>query len=239
MIRVTMIRKLHLSLVGGSGLCCLMLLAGAWAQDTTGADQQTPLGEVVKRQREQRQYSKTAKKVVTDDDIPANHTHRFNGFVAEYRIIPAIRISGLVPIGDSPPATAIGEKKDKIYINFGPRMLDPYACENGTMDCAEQAYLGRFAHGGKLGSAARILFDLDDTVQDYPARIAHFEVTDDVRGKMRGSVALIRTPVIIVTASCLYSVSDQAEAEAECETFISSLNVDVPEKRLNVEHPYR
>jgi hypothetical protein len=85
----------------------------------------------------------------------------------------------------------------------------------------------------------RILFDVDDTVKNYPARVAHFEVTDDVRGKMRGSVALIRTPVIIVTASCLYSVQDQAEAEAECETFVSSLNVDVPEKRINVEHPSR
>ncbi len=235
-----MIRKLHLSLLGWSGVCC-MLVAGAWAQDSTGsgADQQTPLGDVVKRQRDQRQSSKTAKKVVTDDDIPANHTHRFNGYVAEYRIIPAIRVSGLVPISDSLPATAIGEKKDKIYIRFGPTMLDPYACENGTMDCAEQAYLRRFEHGGKLGSAVRILFDLDDTVQNYPARVAHFEVTDDVRGKMRGSVALIKTAVIIVSASCLYSVRDQAEAEAECETFISSLNVDVPENKMYVEHPYR
>ncbi len=218
-----------------------MLVAGAWAQESTGSgtDQQTPLGAVVKRQREQRQYSKTAKKVVTDDDIPANHTYRFNGYVAEYRIIPAIRISGLVPISDSPPATAIGQKKDKIYIRFGPTLMDPYACDNGTLDCAEQAFLGRFQHGGKLGSAVRILFDLDDTVQNYPARVAHFEVTDDVRGKIRGSVALIRTPIIIVTASCLYSVQDQAEAEAECETFISSLNVDIPEKRINVDHPSR
>ncbi|MGA7077758.1 MAG: hypothetical protein ACLPZJ_05300 [Terriglobales bacterium] len=238
-----MVRKLHLhlALLGWSGLCCLMLVAGAWAQESTGSgtDQQTPLGAVVKRQREQRQYSKTAKKVVTDDDIPANHTYRFNGYVAEYRIIPAIRISGLVPISDSPPATAIGQKKDKIYIRFGPTLMDPYACDNGTLDCAEQAFLGRFQHGGKLGSAVRILFDLDDTVQNYPARVAHFEVTDDVRGKIRGSVALIRTPIIIVTASCLYSVQDQAEAEAECETFISSLNVDIPEKRINVDHPSR
>ena len=129
MIRETMVRKLHLhlALLGWSGLCCLMLVAGAWAQESTGSgtDQQTPLGAVVKRQREQRQYSKTAKKVVTDDDIPANHTYRFNGYVAEYRIIPAIRISGLVPISDSPPATAIGQKKDKIYIRFGPTLTGP------------------------------------------------------------------------------------------------------------------
>ena len=234
-----MIHRSHLAMLGWSGLCCMMLLPGAWAQDATGTDQQIPLGDVVKRQREQRLDSKTAKKVVTDEDIPANHMQRFNGYVAEFRIIPAIRISGLVPLGDSPPATAIGQKKDKIYIRFGPTLLDSYACDNGTLDCAEQAFVRRFQHGGKLGSAARILFDLDDTVQNYPARVAHFEVTDDVRGKMRGNVALISTPVIIVTASCLYSVEDQAEAEAECETFVSSLNVDVPEKRINVEHPSR
>jgi hypothetical protein len=234
-----MIRKFHPPLFCWSVLCCLGLAVGAWAQDSTGANVQIPLGDVVKRQREQQLHSKPAKKVVTDDDIPANHMQRFNGYVAEYRIIPSIRISGMVPISDSPPATAIGQKKDKIYIRFGPTLLDADACNDGTLDCAEQALIRQFDHGQKIGSKARVLFDADDTVQNFPARVVHFELDHDVRGKMQGAVALIRTPITIVTATCLYSLQDQAEAEPECETFISSLNVDVPQKRIYVEHPSR
>jgi hypothetical protein len=234
-----MIRKSHRSLFCWSILCSLVSVAGACAQDSTGASQQIPLGDVVKRQHEQQLHSKPAKKVVTDDDIPANQMQRFNGYVAEYRIIPAIRISGMVPISDSPPATAIGQKKDKIYVRFGPTLLDADTCSDGTLDCAEEALIRQFGHGQKIGSKARILFDADDTVQNFPARVVHFELDHDVRGKMQGSVALIRTPITIVTATCLYSLPDQAEAEPECETFISSLNVDVPEKRIYVEHPSR
>jgi hypothetical protein len=233
---MAMILKSHLTWLCWNVLCCLGLVAGAWAQDSANADAQVPLGDVAKRQREQRQHSKAAKKVVSDDDIPANHMHWMNGFAAEFKIIPAIRISGLVPNDDSATAATKGEKKDKIYVQFGPHLTDPYSCNDGSLDCAEEWFLKKLQRGGMRANSARILFDSDEEVQEFPARVVHFEVLDDVRGKMQGTAALIETPVTIVTASCMYGVRDQSEAEAQCDAFISSLRIDIPEKFIYVEH---
>lgn len=215
-------------------LCCLLLATGAWAQDSADSGAQTPLGDVVRQQQEQRQHAKTAKKVVSDDDIPANQMRRWNGQVAEYVIIPAVRISGLTPTDDSSTATALGQKKDKIFVGFGPHLGETEWCSDP--ECAEKAFLHRFQRGGWVASSARILFDSEDAVGDYEARVAHFEVLNDVRGKMLGSVALVETPVATVMAYCMYNAKDRTHAEPECEAFISSLEVEVPERFIYVQH---
>jgi hypothetical protein len=232
---MTKIRRSRLRRLFWTALCCPVLLAGAWAQDSPDSGSQTPLGDVVRRQREQQQHSKTAKRVVADDDIPASHTHWTRDWVAEFKIIPAVAISALVPIDGSGTRTALGQKNDKIYVWFGPH-LGEADCSN-SLDCAEEEVLRKFQQGIWKGSKARILFDSDETVQDYAARVAHFEVVHDVRGKMQGSVALIATGVATLVASCMYSFQDRPEAERECDAFISSLRIDFPQKYIYVGHP--
>jgi hypothetical protein len=213
-------------------VCCLVLIGGAWAQDSTSGEQ-TPLGDVVRQQREQRLHSKTAKHVVSDEDIPASRMHSMNGCVAPSVIIPCIKVSGVVPDDTSSLATEFGQKKDKIYVGFGPGYPDIYSC--GSIDC-EDAFLHLFERAGWIASGARIRFDQDDTIQNYPARVAHFEALHNIRGKMQGTVALIAAPVATVVAYCMYSVQDRLEAEPECDTFISSLQVEVPKRYIYVHH---
>lgn len=226
--RMPMIRKSDLRRLPWMALCCLVLMTGAWAQDSGS---QPPLGDVVRRQQEQRQHSKTAKKVVTDEDMPANRMHWTRDQVAEFVIIPAVQISGMVPNGDSSTAPVMGQKNDKIYVSFGPHLGQADSC--GSLDCGEQ-FLGRFQRGKLAGSKARILFDSDEVVDGYQARVAHFEVVHDVLGKMQGSVAFIATGVATLTAACMYNFDDWAEAAPECDAFISSLRINVPQKYIYV-----
>jgi hypothetical protein len=88
-----------------------------------------------------------------------------------------------------------------------------------------------------VGSSARILFDADDPVGDYEAREAHFEIMNDSRGKMQGTVAVIDTPFATLTAWCMYNAKDRTETEPECDAFISSLKVEVPERYVYVHQP--
>jgi hypothetical protein len=217
-------------------LCCLALTVGAWPQDSADSGEQTPLGDVVRRQQEQRQHSKTAKRVVSDDDIPTNHMNWMNGQVAEFVIIPAIRISGLTPNDSSSTATALGQKKDKIYVGFGPHLGERDWCGDGSLECAENSFLRRFQGGGWVASSARILFDSDAAVGDYASRVAHFEILHDTRGKMQGSVALIETPIATLMAYCIYNAKDHGEAEPQCDAFISSLRVEIPKRYVYVHH---
>ncbi len=230
-----MIRRSYWRLPCRIGLCCLLALTGAWAQDSGDSGTQTPLGDVVRQQQGQRKHAKTAKRVVNDDDIPANHMQRLNAQVAEFVIIPAIRISGLTPIDDSPTATILGQKRDKIVVGFGPHLGERDWC-GGPPECAEQAFLRRFQVGSRIGTSGRILFDSDDAVGDYQARVAHFEILNDVRGKMQGTVAFIETPFSTVMAYCMYNAKDRTDAEPECDAFISSLHVEVPERYVYVQH---
>jgi hypothetical protein len=218
-----------------AGALCFVLAAAAWGQDSSNGGSQTPLGDVVRHQQEQRQHSKTAKKVVSDDDIPANRSHVMGDWVAEFVIIPAVHISGLVPNDDSTTGTAMGKKQDKIYVGFGPHLLDTGTCSE-SLECAEGAFERNLQRGNWAGSKARILFTSDDDIQEYPARVAHFEVVHDVRGKVEGSAAFIQTPIAILTATCMYKAQDRPEAEPECDAFISSLQVSVPQRYIYVEH---
>ncbi|MGB0104397.1 MAG: hypothetical protein WBP51_09340, partial [Candidatus Sulfotelmatobacter sp.] len=90
---------------------------------------------------------------------------------------------------------------------------------------------------GKWLEKARILFDSDEVIQEYDARVAHFEVVHDVRGKMQGSAAFIAAGVATLVATCMYSFQDRVEAEPECDAFISSLRINVPPKYIYVGHP--
>jgi hypothetical protein len=217
-------------------LCLSCLLASrAWAQES--GDTGPALGDLVRHQREQRQQgAKTAKKVVTDDDIPANRMHPVRDQVAEFVIIPAIRISGEAANDEAPTSTVAGQKSSKVSIEFGPHLTSPPSCYDGSLDCAEEALLAQYRIGTWSGSRSKVLFDSDDAVQDFPARVMHFEVVHDVRGRMLGTAALIQTPVAILQAVCMYKASNQAEAESQCDAFISSLQVDVPERYIYVEH---
>ena len=215
-------------------LWCCTVASVAGGQEAAGSRPQTPLGDMVRQERDH-EHSK-AKRVVTDDDVPSTHMHRMRDQVAENRIIPAIRISGLAPDDTSQAATPVGQKRDRIYVGFGPHLTNDDTCDAEDSNCSEELFLSKYERGGWAGSRTKILFDTDDAVQQFPARIAHFEVVHPVRGKMRGMVAFIATPIAPLSASCLYKVEDEAEAEPECETFISSLEVEIPEKYIYVEH---
>lgn len=226
-----MIPKSHFVMLG---MCC-MLAGGGWAQES--GDNGPALGDMVRHQREQRQQgTKTAKKVVTDEDIPANRMHSVRDQIAEFVIIPAIQISGMVPNDDGPTSTAAGHKAAKVSVGFGPHLTGPPSCYDGSLECAEEALLAQYRIGTWSGGRSKVLFDSDNAVQDFPARVVHFEVVHDVRGKMLGTAALIQTPAAILQAVCMYKASDQAEAEPECDAFVSSLQVDFPKRYIYVEH---
>ncbi len=230
----TMLVRAHLRRLLWMALCGAVLAASAWAQDPTDPGNQTPLGDVVRRQHEEQQHSKTAKRVVGDDDIPASHMHWTRDQVAEFKIIPAVIISALVPNDGPATPTTLGMKNDKIYVYFGPH-LGEADCSN-SLDCAVEELLRKFQQG-KWKEKARILFDSDEVIQEYDARVAHFEVVHDVRGKMQGSAAFIAAGVATLVATCMYSFQDRVEAEPECDAFISSLRINVPPKYIYVGHP--
>jgi len=202
----------------------LCLLGTAWGQESPGSPQ-PPLGDVVRHQREDHQHAK-AKRVMSDDDLPSAHSRQITGMVATTKIIPYITVTGTVPEG---AATRPVPGTQKMYAWFGPTTLD--SCSD--LDCAEATYLKSFPM--TFGGTVRVLFESDDTVQDYPARIAHIEIIHDVRGKMLGTVAFIETPEAATAASCLYRAADAAEVEPDCDAFMASLKVHVPEKYIYVQ----
>src|SRR5262249_20102510 len=132
--------------------------------------------------------------------------------------------------------TAAAPKKGQLYIGFGPSLLQPDSCGIGQLDCAEEDLLRTFQRGSWAGSRTRVLFDSDDMVQEYHARVTHFEILHDIRGKLLGVGAVIATPLSNVMAYCMYKEEDQSQAEDSCETFISSLSVKVPERFVYVQH---
>lgn len=188
------------------------------------------LGDVVRQQRTNRQQSKTARRVISDDDITPPHSHWLRSQVAFTRIIPSIHVSALVPDGVS----ADPDQKQKMYIGFGPEYWDGQYCD-ADLDCAAKTFMARL-NRSPMTSGARVLFDEDTSIGGYAARVAHFELRHEVRGKMQGSVALVRVPVTVVAAYCMYRPEDKPEVEPQCDAFISSLRIAVPEKYIYVEH---
>lgn len=200
-------------------------LTSVSAGQDSSQDASRPLGDVVRHQQDG-QYKK-AKRVLGDDDVSGPHKHRVTGTAATTVIIPNITITGTVP--DSVVMNTPADMKQKMVISFGPS-LD--ACFD--LQCAESTYLRLFP--ATFGGMPKVLFDSDESVEGNPARVVHLEITHDERGKMFATVVFIQTPASAATASCIYKSADAPEVETECEAFIASLEVHVPEKYIYVQH---
>ena len=212
-----------LGLAVGCILCCLACPAGE-AQEPG----QTSLGDVVRHQQADHQHAKAAKRVLTDDDMPASRMLGIAGVAASMKIIPCIGMSATVP-GYATTPWAADPKPKKMYAWFGPS-LD----ECGDLDCAEAIYLRDIPR--TFGGRTRILYESDDIVQGYPARVAHLEVLHDVRGKLVGSVALVQTPEAAFAVTCLYHPGDTSEVETDCDAVLASIQVRFPAKYIYVQH---
>lgn len=219
-------------------LHCLLLLAVIARAEDAPDGSSRPLGDVVRQQKSASQHGKTARRVLNDDDIAPSHTHWMVGWAATTKIIPAIKISGLVPDGLPDLATTAPQGKQKIHIGFGPEISNGYSCADDGFDCAEQIFVEGLQRGGSLGRAARILFDSDGEVQGFRARVAHFEVRHEVQGRMVGTLVIVSVPPTVVVASCMYRELDRAEVEPQCDRFVSSLRIEAPKKFIYVEHNY-
>ena len=197
-----------------------------FAQDA-GAGQ-APLADVVRHQQAERQRGKPAKHVLSDDDLPSASTHQITGMVSGQRIIPYIRITGTVP--NSVAKTVALDVDQKMYAWIGQGLLD--SCFD--LDCAEKTYVNVVPR--LFSGTVRILFDSNETVQSYQARVAHIEIMHQSRGRMLGLVAFIKTPEATGAASCFYRAADASEVESECDAFVHSLQVIVPEKYIYVQN---
>jgi hypothetical protein len=203
--------------------CCVAAAAGAFAQDDTT---QRPLGDVVRNQKNTQQ--KKAAKVVGDEDIAGAQSRRVWGDFATQVIIPNVRISGKAPL--TVKMNVPYSPEQKAFVWFGP---DLNRCFD--LECAKATYLRDFHYA--LAGTPKILFEMDDSIDGYPARIAHLELKSDVRGKMLGVVALIVTPFSSSAPTCMYLEKDSAEMESACEAFINSLELHIPERYIYVQHP--
>jgi hypothetical protein len=205
-------------------LMCFAWTAGASAQQTAQEPSQPPLGDVARRQRQQ---PKTAKLVVSDDDLPLSHTHRITGTAAMTKMIPYITFTGVVP--DSITVSTVLDPKQKIHVLFGPEEVE--SCFD--LDGAETTYLQKFPK--IFGGTVRVLFDSNETIQGYPSRVARIEIIHDVLGKVAGSVVFVRVPMAMLTATCVYRAEDRAEGESDCKTYIDSLEINVPKKYIGFQ----
>jgi hypothetical protein len=207
-------------------MSCVAISVRAVAQDSAPNAQQ-PLGDVVRHQKETTQ--KKAKRVVGDEDVPGSQTYKVRGDFGVQVIIPNVQIYGKAPATVKMNVPYSPEQKALIW--FGP---DLNRCFD--VECAKATYLRNFHY--VLTGTPKILFETDDSVDGYPARIAHLELKNDVLGKMRGVVAFVATPFSSVTPTCMYLEKDATEMESACEEFIGSLELHVPEKYIYVQHPY-
>ena len=206
--------------------CVLVAIPHAIAQEGAADTNQPSLGDVVRHQKETTKQK--AKRVLSDEDIPGSQTHVVWGDFAIQVIIPNIRISAKAPA--TVKMNAPYSPEQKVLVWFGP---DLNRCFD--VECAKATYLRDFHD--KLAGTPKILFETDDSVDGYPARIAHLELKNDVLGKMLGVVALIATPFSSSAPTCMYLEKDAGEMETACEEFISSLELHMPGKYIYVQHP--
>ena len=208
-------------LAASYALTCISL-----AQDSS-QDSGQPLGDVVRRQHDDHQ-TKKAKRVLSDEDVAGPHTWEVTGYVATTVIIPAIRITGMVP--DNVPIRVPPDYKQKMIVSFAPSLDSCF-----DLNCAESTYLHLFR--GVFGGTAKVLFESDESIDGNPARVAHLEIVHDERGKMLATVAFIQTPASVASATCIYKLADAPDVETDCEKFVASLQLHVPEKYIYVQHP--
>jgi hypothetical protein len=206
-------------------MSCVAISVRVWAQDST-TDAQQPLGDVVRHQKETTQ--KKAKRVLSDEDMAGSHKRKVRGDFATQVIIPNIQIYGNAP--DTVKMNVPYRPEQKAFVWFGP---DLNRCFD--VECAKATYLRDFHYA--LAGTLKILYESDDSVGGYPARIAHIELKNDELGKMFGVVALIATPFSSSAPTCMYLEKDANEMQTACEEFIGSLEVHIPEKYIYVQHP--
>jgi len=219
-----MIRKLHLNV---ALLVVASMLTASYAVGQEPDQNQAPLGDVVRHQQEARQHAKKATRVVSDEDMPGSNKHSIGGAIATSVIIPYIMIAGSIP--GWLKANAYGsEPGQKMRVWFGPALDSCF-----DLGCAKATYMQQFtATSGKL----KILYESDETVGGYPARVEHVEVMHDVRGKLLGVIVLIQSPITAGAATCLYKEEDAAAIAPECDDFVNSIHLRVPERYIYVQH---
>jgi hypothetical protein len=220
--RKTCNRRVFLAAV----VCLVAAIPYCMAQESGEGANQPSLGDVVRHQKDTAQ--KKATHVVSDDDVPGSHTRKVYGDFAVQVIIPNIRISGSAP--DTVKMNVPYSPEQKAFVWFGP---DLDRCFD--VECAKATYLRDFHYA--LVGTPKVLFETDDSVEGYPARIAHLELKSDLRGKMLGVVALIATPFSSVAPTCLYLEKDAGQMESACEKFIGTLELHIPQKYIYVQHP--
>jgi len=213
---------LRAAVISALGICLLPTLR-LRAQET-----QAPLGDVVRKQQAEREHGRKAKRIIGDEDVGGFHLHEVSGDAATTVIIPNVRITGMVPDGVSLSGKA--DSKQKMRVWFGPGTLD--RCFD--LDCAKEIYLSMLPL--MIGGSGKVLFESDDSIEGNPVRVVHFEVTHEVRGKILGTVALIQTPVAAGAATCTYQPADASDVESDCDAFIRSLRVHMPERYIYVQH---
>ncbi|HKT86981.1 MAG TPA: hypothetical protein VJQ59_01000 [Candidatus Sulfotelmatobacter sp.] len=219
-----MIRRCH----SKTALLLAIIFVASYADAQESDQGQAPLGDVVRHQQEARQHGKKAKRVVSDEDVPGSNKHSIGGSIATSVIIPYIMIAGSVP--GWLKANAYGsEPGQKMRVWFGPQMDSCF-----DLGCAKATYMQQFA--ATSGGTVKILYESDETVGGYPARVEHVEVVHDVRGKLLGIVVLIQSPITAGAATCLYKEEDAAAIEPECDDFVNSIHLRVPERYIYVQH---
>ena len=196
------------------------------AQDSS-QDSGQPLGDVVRHQHDDHQ-AKKAKRVLSDEDVTGPHTWEVTGYAATTVFIPCIRITGTIP--DNVPVRTPPDFKQKMIVAFAPSLDSCF-----DLNCAESTYLHLFR--GVFGGTPKVLFESDDSLDGHPARIVHLEILNDELGKMMATVAFIQTPASATSATCMYKQADAPDVETDCEKFVASLKVHVPEKYIYVQHP--
>jgi hypothetical protein len=212
-----------------ASLLCLLaasclLARTALAQDSS-QDSNPSLGDVVRRQANGQH--KKAKRVLSDEDVAGPHKHEVTGYAATTVIIPDIRITGTVP--DAVRMNVPTDLKQKMTVSFGPSLDSCF-----DVECAKSTYLRIFPQ--VFGGTPTVLFETDESIDGNRAQIVHLQFLHNVRGKVLATVALIQTPASAASATCMYKATD-AEVETDCDAFIASLRIHVPERYIYVQHP--
>lgn len=202
-----------------------LALACAFTPALRAQDSSPSLGDVVRNRASQ--PHKKAKRVLSDEDVGGPHKHEVTGWEANTVIIPGIRITGNVPdyvLMKYPP-----DPNQKMYVSFGPSLDSCF-----DLDCAHMTFLHLVP--GVFGGKPTVLYESDDFINGNSARVLHLEIMHDVRGKVFATVALIQTPASVADAFCTYKAADAPDVETDCEAFIASLQIHVPEKYIYVQH---
>jgi hypothetical protein len=209
-----------------AALCGLLLIASlAWCQQP--AEGERPLGDVARQQREQRQHAKPARRVLSDDDLGPGKLRRI--WSCSSKTYPCMQISGMVP-ADAPASIApspTNGTKTKYIADFGPHDYYNYGCGGDYKECAERSFLSSRSVTSLTNAPVRLLYDWDGVVAGYPARMAQFEV-DRLPETMVGTVTLVVVPEQVLAAYCMYPKSLWETGEDVCNTFMSTLQVEVP-----------